>query len=132
MKTFSRLLGILFLTTRLCQAAAPAEIFQTLEKLVPEAIRLIEAKDYVAVLEALVSPEDLKKITDEKTLTEAAAKFGEKKAEGLLAVLKFVKDQKPVLTKDGNIATFQLPEKQEFSNSSIVFIRMDGRWYIRN
>ena len=95
MKTLSRLLGILFLANTLCQTAPPMEVFQTLEKLVTEAIQPIEAKDNVAVLETLVSPEDLKKITDKKSLAEAAAKFGERKAEGLLAVLKSVKDQKP-------------------------------------
>ena len=113
-------------------AAVPDDVRQNLDKLVPEAIRLLEAKEYVTVLEILMLPEDFKNITENLPVAEFAAKFGEQKAAKLLAVLKAAKDLKPILSEDGNIATFELPENPEFPRKALVFERIDGRWFIKN
>ena len=51
-------------------AAVPDDVRQDLAKLVPEIIRLLEAKEYATVLEALVPPADFKQITAETPLAE--------------------------------------------------------------
>ena len=113
-------------------AAVPDEVRGDLGKLVPEMIRLLEAKDYASVLEALVPPDIFKQITAEKPIAEFAAKFGETKAASLLAVLKAAKDKKPKLSEDGNTATFDLPENPEFPKKEIVFTKVEKRWFIKN
>jgi hypothetical protein len=113
-------------------AAVPNDVRKNLDKLVPEAIRLLEAKDYVTVLETLVPPETFKQITSEHPIAEFAAKFGESKAAKLLAVLKAAKDGKAVLSEDGTSATFELPENPEFPKKTLVFEKIEGRWFIKN
>lgn len=113
-------------------AAVPDDVRGDLTKLVPEAIRLLEAKDYATVLEALVPPDVFKKLTAEHPLPEFAAKFGETKAASLLAVLKTLKDKKPVLSDDGATATFPVNEVPESPRKEITFTKVEGRWYIKN
>jgi hypothetical protein len=134
MKSLIRSAVALLATFTLSLAAVPDEIRQNLDKLVPEAVRLLEAKDFAAALEVLVPPDEFKGITAKTPLAEFAAKFGESKAASLLAVLKAVKDQKPKLSDDGATATFDIPKgtSTEITRNTIVFARIDGRWFIKN
>lgn len=132
MKTLIRPAVALLATFTCSLAAVPDEIRQNLDKLVPETIRLLEAKDYATVLETLVPPDEFKKIVAERPLAEFAAKFGENKAASLLAVMKAVVDQKPKVSEDGNTATFDLPENPEFPKKTLVFTKIERRWYIKN
>ena len=132
MKSIFRLPAVLLAALTIGFAAVPDEIRQSLDKLLPEAIRLIEAKEFVALLEAVVPPEDFRKITAEKPLPEFAARFGEEKAARLLAVLKAAKNQKPKISEDGNTAIYTLPEGADASKGTLVFMRIENRWYIKN
>jgi hypothetical protein len=132
MKSLIRSAVTLLATFTFGIAAVPDDIRQDLGKLVPEAIRLLEAKEYATVLEVLVPPDEFKKLTAEHPIAEFAAKFGEKKAAVLLAVLKSTNDLKAKLSEDGNTATFDLPENAEFPKKEIVFTKIDGRWFIKN
>ena len=113
-------------------AAVPDDVRGNLDKLVPETVRLLEAKDYAAVLETLVPPEAFKKITALTPLAEFAAEFGKEKAAQLLEVLKALKDKKPKLSQDGNTSTFDLPENPVFPKKEIKFTKIEGRWFINN
>lgn len=113
-------------------AALPDETRQDLGKLVPECIRLLEAKDYVTLLETAVPPDEFKKLTERSPITEFAAKFGERKAASLLAVLKAIKDVKPTISEDGNTAKFAFEGVEGVSKKEIVFAKIEGRWFIKN
>ena len=113
-------------------AAVPDDVRGNLDKLVPETIRLLEAKDYATVLETLVPPADFKKITAETPLAEFAKEFGKEKAAQLLDVLKSLKDKKAKLSEDGSTATFDLPENPVFPKNKIAFTKIEGRWFINN
>ena len=113
-------------------AAVPDDVRQDLAKLVPEIVRLLEAKEYATVLEALVPPADFKKFTAETPIAEFAKEFGKEKAGQLLEVLKSLKDKKPKLSEDGNTATFDLPENPVFPKKAIDFTKVEGRWFINN
>ena len=132
MKSLLRPAVALLATCTFSLAAVPDDIRQHLDKLVPETIRLLEAKEYATVLETLVPPDELKKIIAEHPLAEFAAKFGENKAASLLAVLKSVRDKKPKVSDDGNTATFELADSPEALRKTLVFARVEGRWYIKN
>jgi hypothetical protein len=111
-------------------AAVPDEVRKDLDKLVPEVIRLLEAKEFAAVLETLVPPDAFKKIVAETPLAAFAAKFGEKNAGELLAALKTLKDKKPKVSEDGNNATFDLPDAPPPARKSMTFTRIEKRWYL--
>ena len=113
-------------------AAVPDEVRGDLGKLLPEMIRLIEAKDYGPVLETLVPPDIFKKMTADQPVEKFAKEFGETKAASLLAVLKVVKDMKPKLSEDGNTATYDLPENPAFPKKEIIFAKIEKRWFIKN
>jgi hypothetical protein len=132
MKSLIRPAIALLATFTFSIAAVPDEVRGDLGKLVPEMIRLLEAKDYPAVLEALVPPDIFKKITAEQPLEKFAKEFGETKGASLLAVLKVVKDKTPKLTDDGNTATYDLPENPEFPKKEIIFTKIEKRWFIKN
>jgi len=132
MKPLARFAVALLATFTFSLAAVPDDIRQDLDKLVPEAIRLLEAKEYVTLIETLATPEDLKKITSEGGLAKIAEEFGKQKSAGLLAVFKAIKDKKPKLSEDGNTATYTLPEIPDVPKSDIVFTKIEGRWFISN
>lgn len=131
-RSFFQLLVALLATFLPALGAVPDEIRGSLEKIIPEAIRLLEAKEYGAFLETMMAPEDLAKVMEEKTFVEFAARFGEKKAASLLAILKTVKDRKPLISGDGNLATYSLPVELDAPKNMLTFERIDGRWFIRN
>ncbi len=132
MKSIARLAVAVLATLTFSFAAVPDDVRQDLGKLVPESIRLLEAKEYATFLQTVVPPEDFKKITGEKGIDAFAAKFAEKKAGSLLAVLKAIKDLKPKLSEDGNTASYPLPEIPDVPKKEIVFTKIDGRWFIKN
>jgi len=132
MKSFLASVVAIAATLTFTFAAVPDDVRGNLDKLVPETIRLLEAKDYATVLETLVPPADFKKITAETPLADFAKEFGKEKAAQLLAVLKTLHDKKPKLSEDGNTATFELPENPVFPKNAITFTKIEGRWFINN
>ncbi len=132
MKSIARIAVAVLATLAFSLAAVPDDVRQDLGKLVPESIRLLEAKEYATFLQTVVPPTEFQKIIGEKGLDAFAAKFAEKKAGSLLAVLKAIKDVKPKLSEDGNTASYPLPEIPEVSKKEIVFTKIDGRWFIKN
>lgn len=97
---------------------------------IAEAVRLIEAKDYVKLLQNFVPPEELKKITEAATIDEFAKKFGDRKAERLLKALKATKGIEPTMSDDKSKATVQFKEPID-GKDKIEFIKVDKFWYIK-
>jgi hypothetical protein len=115
-------------------AAAPAPKANPREQLktaIPEAIRLLEAREYMTFLKTFVAPDDLKKITKDKPLDELATFFAENKAAQLLKALKSIKDAKPTRDDSGKKATYQLGEEIA-GKKTITWVKVDKYWYIRN
>ena len=105
----------------------PRESFETA---IPEAIRLLEAKEVLTLIKQFVHPDDLKTLQDQgKTPEQLAERFTEKKAERLLTVLKEIKDKKPELNEDGSQAMFKVDDKP---GGRILFHKSGKLWYIRN
>jgi len=112
-------------------AAVPDDVRGNLDKLIPEVIRLLDAKDFAAVLETLVPPDEFKKITAAQPLAEFAKAFGEHNAPELLTALKAIKGMSPKLSDDGSTATYALPEGGEFRRKTMEFLRVEGRWFLK-
>ena len=128
---------LLLLLSALCVLHAPiraedkSDPRENLDTAIPEAIRLLEKKDYEGLLKAFVAPVDFERITAKKPLPEFAKAFGEEKADKLLAVLNAVKGTAPTLSEDKALATFEFKEKIN-GKSDIKFQKIDKYWYIKN
>jgi hypothetical protein len=97
---------------------------------IAEAVRLIEAKEYVKLLKGFVPPDELKKITEIVTLDEFAKKFGDGKAPRLLKALKATKGIEPTMSDDGSKATIKFKEPID-GKDKIEFIKIGKHWYIK-
>lgn len=104
---------------------------ENLDTAIPEAIRLLEKKDYEGLLKAFVAPLELERITAKKPLPEFVKQFGEEKADNLLTVLNAVKGTTPTLSEDKATATFEFKERI-MGKGDIKFQKIDKYWYIKN
>ena len=86
------------------------EVRESLDKLIPEGIRLLTEKKFVPFVKAYVPPEELKKILKRMSLEEFAEKFGQSKAGRLLEVLKEIIDAKPEMNDAKTKAIYKLKE----------------------
>jgi hypothetical protein len=94
---------------------------------IAEMARLLEAKEYKKVVETFMTPDELKKVPD---LDKLVKNFSGEKAEKLLAVLKSLKDAKPVMSDDDKKATYELKEEIA-GKKEIVFVKIEKYWYIQ-
>jgi hypothetical protein len=132
MKSFIRFAVALLATVIVSLGGLVDETHQNLDKLVNEAIRLIEGKEYVKLMETIVSPDDLKGITSNSTIEKEAERFRRNKVASLLAVLKSLKDKTPKVSPDGNTASFDISEFPDAPDKVISFEKVQGRWFIKN
>jgi hypothetical protein len=128
--TMAALAGILGFEV-LVTAQGKADPREELETAIPEAIRLLEAKEYETFLKTFIPPDDFKSVTKQVSLEEFAKRFGKDKAADLLRVLKAIKGTKPTLDPDGTKAPFKHGIKGA-PKDSITFVKMDGLWYLQN
>ena len=95
--------------------AAPAAKPDPREQLptaVAEAIRLLEAKQYLPFLEAFVKPDELNARVSGGDRAAFAQKFGESpRVALLLAALKEAQQVKPVMDKGDAVATFPVSSR---------------------
>lgn len=108
-----------------------ADSREKLETAIPDAIKMLKEKKYAAFLNKFAKPDDLEKILKRVTIDEFAKKFGEGKAENLLAMLNAVKNVKPSYNEDKTMATYQI-EKKISNRDKITFQKVEKYWYIKN
>jgi len=104
---------------------------ENVETAVPEAIRLLEAKEYKDFLKAFVPRANFEKITQRKTIDEFAEDFGKSKSGDLLKVLQAIKDRTPTYNDTRTKATYQF-ELEGIAKKSISFGKTGNYWYIEN
>lgn len=105
---------------------------ESLETAIPEAIRLLEAKEAVTFIKQFAHPDDLKKLAEQgKTPENMAEQFSGDKSMRLLAVLKEIKDKKPEASEDGLTMLYKV-EDNKAPGGKIVFQKSGKLWYIRN
>ncbi len=126
LRSFLALVLLSILGSPLLAADADRE---SLEKIIPYGIGLLEAKNYKGFLEAFMTPDDLKGATKKQTIDELAADFGKGPAADILMVLKKIKDLKPKLDEKGTTATYTVPEAIK-GETEFKFTKVDKFWYI--
>lgn len=123
--------AIAFVATAMGAAESPPERYKSLETAIPEGIRLLEAKEYATFLKNFVEPEHFKLLTQSVPLEKFAQKFGEGKAELMLEVLRSIRGTNPTMDASGTLATYTLKEPPKV-RPTIVWVKVEDRWYIRN
>ena len=108
-----------------------AEPRENLETAIPEAIRLLEAKEYVTFLTNFVNPDDFKRFTEGTTVEAFAKHFAEGNADVLLKALQSIKEAKPTMENDGKRAVYDLKEKIN-GRDKLAFVKVEKYWYIEN
>ena len=98
-----------------------------LAKALDEAVGLLENERYEDFLKNFAHPDDLAEMLKSGPIEELAAEFKGEKAEVLLDVLKSISDQSPDLRDDGKTAVFATK-----MNRPMMFLLLDGRWYLKN
>jgi hypothetical protein len=102
----------------------------TLDTAIPEAIRLLEARQHAAFLRRFVPPDTLKELSAAESFDGFVQAFGDDgKATAMLAALKRIKGTRPVLDGDGRRATFTFQPAIE-GRTSLTFVRLGEVWYI--
>jgi ERCC4-type nuclease len=128
------LLGILaMISVAMAQTETKVDPREELETAIPEAIRLLESKDYANFLKKFLSPAEFKEITEKAQFNELefAKQFGEKRAPGLLMVLKSIKGQTPTFDQSKKIATYEF-KTENGGVKKISIAKIDKYWYILN
>jgi hypothetical protein len=111
------------------------DVREQLVTAVPEAIRLLEAKEYEEFLTSFGNEPGLLKETAENrgvTTNELAQGWGESdKPARLLQALRAIEGKTPKLDSDGRTATFAYDVKDD-PQGKITFKKFGKYWYIRN
>ena len=97
------------------------------------AIELLEKHEYRELIEKLVRPADLQKLTDKEGGVErVVAEFGQSEKPGaLLDMLRRTRAMKPRLEEDGKAARFDSDDPTA-PHGGVTFEQVEGRWYLRN
>jgi hypothetical protein len=127
--TLAFVIGMLASLTAGSKADEAADPRAKLDTAIPEAIRLLEAKEYKTMLKEFGAPDALKKILGEVSLDQFAERFAAGKADDLLKALKSIKGKKPEMSDDGNKATFTLADRNA---QPVILEKIDKCWYIAN
>jgi hypothetical protein len=104
---------------------------EKLETAIPEAIRLLEAREYRTFIEQFAVPDELKQVLGQGTIEELTRSFAKENAQLALRVMKQIVGARPTLEADGTRATFELKEAVE-GKKSITFVKIGKYWYLRN
>src|SRR6476620_10429903 len=102
--------GVALLSVVASSAARGPDPREKLETAIPEAVRLLEKKQYKEFLKKFLAPDDLKEATKEVTLDKLAEEFGKKKAAALLKAFKQLKGIKPTMETNGKKVTYRLKD----------------------
>lgn len=116
----------------IAEEAKKADPRSTPETALTEAVRLLEAKDYVNMIKNFFPPEDLKQVLAQgSTMEQFALDFGKNGAPRMLNVLKGIKDVKPEVISDAKVL-FKVPDGVDKEIRAVQFIKIEGLWYIAN
>ena len=85
------------------------------------------------MIREFANPKDLKKILEDNSLETVAARFGIRKADELLRILKLARGVEPQFSESGTRATFFIKtdlDQQAGGKDTIAFEKVERRWYI--
>lgn len=125
-------IALLILTSVHVVAAEPAaDPRENLATAIPEAIRLLEQKEYATLFKSFVRPDELEAVTKKTPLKDILSIFAERKGPQLLAMLQEIKDKQPTMNEAKTTASYNFKEPIG-GKQTIEFIKVDKYWYLKN
>jgi hypothetical protein len=100
---------------------------------IKEAIRLLEARDYVGFVKTCIRPSELTEMTTKYgTVEEAAKAFANTdRPAKLLDILKAASALTPAINADGTRADYRF-DKPVAGANRLSLAKIDGYWYLRD
>lgn len=120
---------LLFAAVSILRAEEKPDPREKLDTTIAETIRLIEAKDTVALIKFVLPPKELQRKLDKNTI-DAVAKEIEPNLPGALKMLKQIQGTKPRMNKDETQAVYEFPEAVE-GLKEVKFFKEEKFWYIK-
>lgn len=103
-----------------------------LETAIPHGIKLLEEKKFKEFIETFAHPDELKKILENTDLETIAKGLAESdKGAILIKIFKDLQGKEPMLAENGSKATYKVTTEGS-PKDAIEFVKVEGRWYIRN
>jgi hypothetical protein len=96
---------------------------------IAEAIRLLEAQQYVEFVKAFAPPEAVARMTQQTTIEELAKGMAGERTDALLQALRQIKGTTPTMEAEGRVARFTLKEPVK-NKATIAFEKIGDYWYI--
>ena len=118
------LTAVLFLVQPAARAANVTPLDLAIE--INKGIAMLEAKQYVEFLDRFIHPNEKDSILENVSIEKFARDFGKEKAADLLQALKTTKRTYPIMSTDGQTASYNIQPRP------LVFGKIDGLWYILN
>lgn len=92
---------------------------------------LIQTGRTMEFVETYCSPKEMEELKKRgRTIESVAARFAGERGQAIVDAFVNASKQEPVLTEDGNLATWEMPEGP--GPSKLMLQRIDGRWYLRS
>ncbi len=111
---------------------AGADPHSDIKTLVPEVLRLLEAKDYAGFLKMTTPPSQLASLPvplDQMASMLSSIPGAADELNNLVQALNQIKDKTPTLDDTGNKATFPL-DPPIGDHKDISFVKEKGLWYL--
>jgi hypothetical protein len=114
------------------QAATPPKADPRREpaSAIADMIRLIERRDFVALLKTYATPDQLEKFTESATLEAAAAKVADERGAGMLEALKAAAKLTPDINAEKTRARYRFPAPIA-GDGSLTLVKIGEYWYLR-
>ena len=97
---------------------------------VAEMIRLLEKKDHATLLKTFATPEELERLTRDKTFDARVVEFANTRAAGYLLALQAASKMKPTFNDDRTRAYYRF-EKPIGGEPRISLQKIGEFWYLR-
>lgn len=101
-----------------------------LGRAITDATKLLEAEDISAFVDAVYPASELSRLQAPDSRKALLQQFKEtpELAQSILADLKLLAAMKPVVSKEGDVATFSIPGDEQHPKRAIKFQKVDANW----
>lgn len=110
--------------------SAEAAAKEDLPAAIDNGIKLLEAEKSGEFLERYILPADLEKLKKSNQLDAVKEEFKKDHSADVLKVLKAVKDAKPEMSEEGELATFDVSKLEGKHPDKLHFRKIKDVWYI--
>jgi hypothetical protein len=103
---------------------------EDLNAAIKKGIEMLDAKQTTEFLERYMIPDDIEKMKKSGHWDEIVGEFKKDHVDEVLKVLNFIKDAKPKMSEDGEMAAFDVEKLEGKHPKELHFRKVKDVWYI--